>query len=147
MAIELAQGHFKATDRNGFVPTNSCHHPQWLGAVPKGQYMRIRRNCDNISDFHTQRYLLRFCEKGYSLEDLTKTKNQVLSMDRESLLIPKDKPLFQGDLAFVSGFHRQYRNVEYFFFFLNIGLYFSKTKICKPLFLRNQNSFTGEHQD
>lgn len=109
---------FKATDRNGFVPTNSCHHPQWLVAVPKGQYMRIRRNYDNLIDFHTQSDILtqRFCEKGYSLEDLTKTKNQVLSMDRESLLIPKDKLPFQGDLAFVSGFHRQYRNVEKFIY-------------------------------
>lgn len=42
---------FKATDRNAFVSTNSCHQPQWLGAVPKVQFMHIRRNCNSMSDF------------------------------------------------------------------------------------------------
>lgn len=28
---------FKSTDRNGYIPTSSCHHPQWIGNIPKGQ--------------------------------------------------------------------------------------------------------------
>lgn len=35
----------KNTDRNGYIPTNSCRHPQWIGNIPKGQLMRIYRNC------------------------------------------------------------------------------------------------------
>lgn len=49
---------FKATDGNGFVPLQSCHHPQRTGAVPKGQYMRLRCNCDNIQDFFVQAEVL-----------------------------------------------------------------------------------------
>lgn len=84
---------FKETDRNGFVPTHSCHHPQWLGAIPKRQYMRIRRNCDNIKDFQIQAEVLtnRFLEKGYPLEMLIKIKDQVSLMDRVSLLATNKK--------------------------------------------------------
>lgn len=32
--------YFKTTDRNGYIPTSSCHHPQWIGNIPKGQLMR-----------------------------------------------------------------------------------------------------------
>lgn len=32
---------FKKADHNGYIPTNSCHHPKWVGNVPKGQLMRI----------------------------------------------------------------------------------------------------------
>lgn len=46
--------YFKTTDRNGFVPTTSCPHPQWIGAIPKGQYMRLRCNCPTNEDFVTQ---------------------------------------------------------------------------------------------
>lgn len=76
--------------------------------------MSIRRNCDNLTDFHIQSEVLtnRFCEKSYSQENLIKTKNQVLTMDRAVLLNTKKKTPFQGDLAFVSDFHRPYRSVE-----------------------------------
>lgn len=105
---------FKETDRNAYVPTHSCHHPQWIGAVPKGQYMRIRRNCANILDYFTQAAILttRFREKGYPAHILTKLVSQVANMDRQSLLVPKPKKEYKGDCAFISGFHRQYKTVE-----------------------------------
>lgn len=73
---------FKETDRNGFVPTQSCHHPQWLGVIPKRQYMRIRRNCDNLDDFHNQAQIQtdKFQEKVCAIETLHKAKNQVLAI-------------------------------------------------------------------
>lgn len=57
---------FKGTDRNGYIPTASCPHPKWLGAIPKGQLMRIRRNCAKTEDYVKQSELLinRFKEKG-----------------------------------------------------------------------------------
>lgn len=42
---------FKSTDRNGYIPLTSCHHPKWKMAIPKGQFTRIKRNCDLIKDF------------------------------------------------------------------------------------------------
>lgn len=39
------KSYLKPTDKNGFIPIDSCHHPTWLKSVPKGQFKRIRRNC------------------------------------------------------------------------------------------------------
>lgn len=109
---------FKETDRNGFVPTHSCHHPQWIGAVPKGQYMRLWHNCNNEDDFFLQAELLtsRFFEQGYPLGTLENILNQVSAMDRQSLLATKSKTEYKGEVAFVSGFHRQYKQVKTIFF-------------------------------
>ncbi|KAM5129386.1 vomeronasal type-2 receptor 26-like [Mantella aurantiaca] len=45
---------FKETDRNSFIPTDSCHHPKWKDNIPKGQLLRMRRNCTKIEDYQTQ---------------------------------------------------------------------------------------------
>lgn len=45
---------FKETDRNSCIPTASCHHPKWLGGIPKGQLMRVRRNYDSLGEYMTQ---------------------------------------------------------------------------------------------
>ena len=109
--------YFKSTDRNAFVPVNSCHHPKWLSTIPKGQYMRIRRNCDTTTDFQSQSLILteKFKEKGYLPQALEKTALQVATMDREQLLTSKKKAPFSGELAFFSGFHRQYKSIENIF--------------------------------
>ena len=110
----LTKTYFKPTDRNGFVPISSCHHPKWLGAIPKGQYMRIRRNCDDVADFELQAAILteKFIEKGYTKNALWKTQQEVLAMDRESLLETRVRPPRKEDVPFISGYHRQYRSVE-----------------------------------
>lgn len=41
----------KNTDRNGYIPLDSGHHPKWLKAILKGQFQSIRRNCSHIEDF------------------------------------------------------------------------------------------------
>lgn len=81
---------FKETDRNCYVPIQSCHHLKWLKAIPN---MQIRRICDNLEDFHTQSEILtnQFIEKGYSHRELTSCKNQVLPW----------KGTLKGDMAFV----------------------------------------------
>ena len=109
--------YFKATDRNGFVPTSSCHNPLWIGAVPKGQYMRLKRNCDTDEDFCIQAKHLtnRFLEKGYAADTLQQVFNQVSVIDRKTLLTSKPKKEFKSEAAFISGFHRQYRQVEAIF--------------------------------
>lgn len=67
---------FKKTDRNVYIPTSSCHHPKWIGNIPKGQLLRIRRNCLRVEDYDIQADILinRFREKGYKPEQLIKLK-------------------------------------------------------------------------
>lgn len=45
---------FKGTDRNSFIPVDSCHFGPWLRSVPKSQYMRLRRNCSDPREFLVQ---------------------------------------------------------------------------------------------
>lgn len=55
----LTKTFFKSTDRNRYIPTDSCHHPNWLKAIPKGQFQRIRRNCFHLEDFQSQANILK----------------------------------------------------------------------------------------
>ena len=59
--------YFKPTDRNGYIPVDSCHYHQWLRSVPQGQFLRMKRNCTRREDFDSQCQILkkRFLDKGY----------------------------------------------------------------------------------
>lgn len=111
----LTRTFFKDVDRNGYIPLTSCHHPRWLGGIPKSQLLRIRRNCSNLSDYNLQANIIlkRFQEKGYSLENLERIKQTVGEMDRNDLFRSREKRE-QNDysLSFFTGFNRQYRDLE-----------------------------------
>lgn len=68
---------FKSTDRNSYIPIDSCHHPSWLKNVPKSQFLCIRHNCNNYDDFIQQSSVLktRFLEKGYAIDSLIAYNN------------------------------------------------------------------------
>ena len=107
--------HFKETDRNGYIPYGSCHHPQWKRAIPKGQFIRIKRNCNSSDDYQRQTNILidRFVEKGYERNRLEKTRSEVNSMNRNEMLKDKErKPPETNDVTFVTGFSADYRAVE-----------------------------------
>lgn len=69
---------FKSTDRNSYIPMDSCHHAFWLRSVPKSQYMRLKRNCTEQEEFLVQAETLtqRFLEKGYLMKSLSDTLDQ-----------------------------------------------------------------------
>lgn len=71
--------YFNKTDRNGYIPISSGHHPRWLEAIPKSQLIRIKRNCDLEADFELQ------------ANTIDRFKQQIKSMNREQLLKPKQK--------------------------------------------------------
>lgn len=106
--------YFKEVDRNGYITLNSCHHPRWLGVIPKSQMLRIRRNCSKEDDYNFQANIIleRFHAKGYKLEDLKRTKKIVGEMDRKDLFKPKVKKENDYGIAFMTGFNRQYRDFE-----------------------------------
>lgn len=80
--------HFEATDRNAFIPLDSCHHDSWLKSVPRSQFIRMRRNCTDLSDYRVQAQILksRLVEKGYVADSLQDIIEQVGTIDRFSLL-------------------------------------------------------------
>lgn len=79
---------FKPTDRNGYFPQDSCHHPRWIKNVPKGQFRRIRKNCTSDQDYEVQSTLLlkRFQEKGNETELLETEKKKTGELTQEDLL-------------------------------------------------------------
>lgn len=95
---------------------DSCHHTSWLGLVPKSQYMR--HNCTEYNEFLVQAEILtqRFLEKGYSIESLTDTFNQVKQISRADLLIEKP-PDQRRDISFknpfITCFSNQHRNIKH----------------------------------
>lgn len=110
--------YFKATDRNSYIPINSCHYSSWLSSVPKSQYMRPKRNCTETSDFLIQANTLtnRFLNKGYSNESLQTTLNQVSLMHRKDLL--KEKSLVERinkapSVPFITTFSVQHQTIKY----------------------------------
>ncbi|XP_075425554.1 cytochrome P450 2J4-like [Ascaphus truei] len=46
--------YFKSVQANNYVLANSQHNPQWLRNIPKGQFVRLRRNCSSDETFASQ---------------------------------------------------------------------------------------------
>lgn len=84
--------------------------------MPKGQFLRIKRNCAREEDFMAQINMMigRFIEKGYIKQQLESTREIVKQLDRHTLFRPKVKEQTgdQFNLAFISGFHLRYKEVE-----------------------------------
>lgn len=105
---------FKETDRNGYITTYSCHHPRWIRGIPKGQLMRLFRNCTGLDEFNNQAEVLieRYVAKGYKERKLRDIKLQVLALDRKELL--KDKSKKDGDFGtvFLTNYSSHYKQFE-----------------------------------
>lgn len=110
---------FKPTDRNSFLPMHSGHHPLWLRNVPKGQMMRVRRNCSSLEDYDQQAMILknRFVEKGYKSQHLDWIMEEIRALPREHCL--RNTNIVETNLdhewSFISSFHSQFREVENIF--------------------------------
>lgn len=110
----FTRNHFKPTDRNSYLPVDSYHHKPWLINIPKGQFMRIRRNCSKEGDFLKQSEILtsRFREKGYDMRKVEKDKIKVLNMNRDILLSEIKQERFRRKFIVILYFNIQFRQVE-----------------------------------
>lgn len=118
--------YFKKTDRNSYLPISSGHHPLWLRNIPKGQIMRVKRNCSEDAQFLAQSKILtkRFEARGYDPEILKRVVEEVALIPRitclqeanpvgsEVLLAEKNH---NREWGFISQFHAQYKEVEEIF--------------------------------
>lgn len=111
--------YFKPTDRNSYLTINSGHHPTWICNIPKGQILRVRRNCTELEDYHTQVKILRdkFIQKGYQEKMLSKTIQEIANTPRDHCF-GKKQPVAMSDqhqMRFITGFHFQFKDVEAIF--------------------------------
>ncbi|PIO25998.1 hypothetical protein AB205_0190500, partial [Aquarana catesbeiana] len=77
--------YFKMTDRNSYLSIRSGHHPNWIKNIPKGQMLRVRRNCSDLDTYAIQANILkeRFLQKGYKGDALNNIIQEVANIPRE----------------------------------------------------------------
>lgn len=75
--------HFEDTDRNSYIPITSCHYRPWITNIPRGRYMRLKRNCTTTDEFEKQsdKITSMFKGKGYQEGFLEREKNRTRGKD------------------------------------------------------------------
>lgn len=75
----------KNTSKNSLLNGTSCHAPHTIKTIPQGQFIWIRLNCSNITDYDKEAYLLeqRLCERAYCKS----SRHQIRSLNKTNLPI------------------------------------------------------------
>ena len=83
----------KETDAHLYLRESSCHPPSCSKGIVKGELLRIRRICTLEEDFKksAQKVLGYFADRGFKKEDMHATYNEVLGMERDSVLEYKNR--------------------------------------------------------
>lgn len=94
----------KPTSTNSLLRWDSHHPSQLRKGIPKGQFLRVRRNCSRIRDYQNQAIDLknRFQQRGYPSDVLDRANQFALNQDRSKLLIPKQKMEGQGTMRVIT---------------------------------------------
>ncbi|XP_040183666.1 uncharacterized protein LOC120916795 [Rana temporaria] len=84
----ITKTYFKTVDTNSYLSVESCHHKPWLYNIPKGQLVRLKRNCTKEEDFNEQAQFIgkRFEDKGYDISWLKEQVINVQKLDRKHML-------------------------------------------------------------
>ena len=98
--VRIRNGQFqtelypKGTDAHLYLLSSSCHPKHTINAIPKGQFIRIRRICSDLELYwkHAKEYIKFFAERGYNLQKLQDVAKEISKVDREGLLHYKSKP-------------------------------------------------------
>ncbi|MEE6513472.1 hypothetical protein FKM82_021137 [Ascaphus truei] len=77
----------KENARNSLLHYKSCHARPLVRGIPKGQFMRLRRNCSTLEAFihRANEIRERFLSRGYDGADLDQAYQHALNIDRNIL--------------------------------------------------------------
>ncbi|XP_075684194.1 uncharacterized protein LOC142652437 [Rhinoderma darwinii] len=83
----------KKTATNSLLRWENCHPVNLKRGIPKGQFLRARRNCSTISDYKMSARELedRFRRRGYPKHVLKQAYQNALGCNRNDLLNPKSR--------------------------------------------------------
>ena len=83
----------KPTDSHLYLNVTSCHPVHVIKNIPKGQLLRLRRICSNTADFIQQCniYISYFVNRGYNKMKLEQLAKDILKINREELLVNREK--------------------------------------------------------
>ena len=100
----------KPTDTHSYLRYSSCHPPHIMSGLPYSQFLRLRRICQHTSDFyvHALHMARDFCSRGYPQLRIWKALENVLHLERDSLLKPRDNKDTNGTDPIVLYFITEY---------------------------------------
>ncbi|XP_063781355.1 SCO-spondin-like [Pseudophryne corroboree] len=115
--------YYKEVATNSYLHYQSAHYPPWKRNIPKGQFLRLRRNCTDRKKYleQAESMLEAFVSRGYPEPPLRRTMGEVADIDRDILLRPReafgtkttDTDQINGpqeNLAFISTYNKD--NIE-----------------------------------
>ena len=84
---------YKPTDAHCYLNYNSCHPESCKNAIPKSQFIRLRRLCSDDRDFKIQclRMTTFFLKRGYPRKAVDRAFEAAIKLDRHSVLQTKPK--------------------------------------------------------
>ena len=106
--------HTKETDKHQFLSPKSCHPKHCSRSIPYSQALRIKRIC---SEKHLQIHRLNELRKhlinrGYKNGNIDEAFDKVKSVDRDSLLVYKEKDPKNRRIPLVMTYHPELKQVS-----------------------------------
>ncbi|XP_063819319.1 putative neutral ceramidase C [Pseudophryne corroboree] len=111
----ITQTYIKPVDQNRYLNFSSSHKNSWKINIPKGQFIRLKRNCGVDSNFKVQAAKLyqSFREQGYPDNILQKALTEVNEIDRANLLKTSKKSKSKSNTDRTALFTTQYNNCAF----------------------------------
>lgn len=96
----LTKTFFKPVDGNSYIPVDSCHHGPWLINIPKGQLIRLQRNCSKEEDFYEQaKFIGKYKPRNdKTSHDLPIILNYNVQYKQVESFLRKYWPIFRADI-------------------------------------------------
>ena len=87
LEVEL---YSKPTDTHNYLHFSSYHQSHTKRAGPFGQFLRVRRNCTNTSDYekHSEKMKQHYVDRGYPAKHVEAARKTALNRNRKDLLDP-----------------------------------------------------------
>ena len=100
----------KPTAAYQYLHQSSYHDPHLIRAIPKSQFIRIRRICSSLQTYwlHANNYIKHFSKRGYEVSRLRATASEIASQDRAQLLSPREKEK-SDRIPLVVTYHHKFR--------------------------------------
>ncbi|XP_077123799.1 uncharacterized protein LOC143781196 [Ranitomeya variabilis] len=103
----------KQTATNSVLHYSSFHPSHLRNSIPKGQFLRVRRNCSTLTDFHDESRQLtnRFHERGYPRRIVSRAFEASRQKSREEVLKTQQRAS-KDQLSLVARYNNQWDDVR-----------------------------------
>ncbi|CAJ0968092.1 unnamed protein product [Ranitomeya imitator] len=105
--------HRKETATNSLLHYKSAHPVHLRNSIPKGQFLRVKRNCSAKEDFlaESRKLTERFRDRGYPHRVVAQAFQHSQRCVREDILKPREKKTVQT-INLITVYHNQWRDVH-----------------------------------